>query len=149
MKLFCKIALFVAVVSFPCIVEKAYVNNKQRTIDIKEEVKKEVKKYSCPNLLMSMIKVESNFNPLAISKKGAVGLMQIMPNIWVDELKDKGIIESENDLFTIDKNIRAGHYILTKYQEGRTLHQALKKYSGGDNRYHKRVIKCLEEINIE
>jgi len=51
-------------------------------------------------LLKAIIKVESNFNPRAVSKKGAKGLMQLMPeNIRILKIKDP---------FDPSENIMAG-----------------------------------------
>jgi soluble lytic murein transglycosylase-like protein len=71
-------------------------------------------KYGVPaSLLKAVIRVESNFNPWAVSRKGAKGLMQIMPdNFKMLEIKDP---------FDPRENIMGG----TKY-----LKKLLNKYRG-------------------
>ena len=75
------------------------------------------KKYSVPeNLIKAVIKQESNYMPNAISSKGAIGLMQIMPSTGaLLGIEDK---ESLKDPYT---NIMTG----TKY-----LSQMLNRYDG-------------------
>jgi soluble lytic murein transglycosylase-like protein len=58
----------------------------------------------------SIIKQESDYNPKAVSKSGAMGLMQILPSTWEDIVK-KLCIENP-DPFDPDQNIRAGTYYL-------------------------------------
>jgi hypothetical protein len=57
-------------------------------------------------LIKAIIMVESNFNPFAVSKKGAMGLMQIMP----DTAGDMGV----GDLFDPTHNINGGVKYLKK-----------------------------------
>ncbi|MFX7988862.1 lytic transglycosylase domain-containing protein, partial [Acinetobacter baumannii] len=53
-----------------------------------------------PELLRAVIAVESKFNPRAVSKKGARGLMQLMP--------ETGRRFSAGDLFDPRANVLAG-----------------------------------------
>ena len=97
-------------------------------------------------LIKAIIKVESNGNSKAISKKGAWGLMQVRHKVWTKELKEQGIIKNKYDLFLPEKNVQAGHYILNKYlQQTNSLHKTLYKYSGGSKIYYKKVMEAMDE----
>ena len=66
-----------------------------------------------PVLLAAIIRVESNFNPKLISKKGAVGLMQLMPETasWIVEQAGYAA-ETLNMLHRADVNIEIGAWYL-------------------------------------
>jgi soluble lytic murein transglycosylase-like protein len=81
-----------------------------------------------PNLILSVMQVESAFNPLALSAAGAYGLMQIHYTVWKDELKiDKSRI------FNIAYNIELGLKILKQYYDlsGGNIKRALFLYNNG------------------
>lgn len=71
------------------------------------------KKYDVePELISSIINVESHFSSDVVSNKAAVGLMQILPTTaeWVD--KKIGIDLEKNNLFKPSVNIEIGTYYL-------------------------------------
>ena len=81
-----------------------------------------------PNLVLSVIQVESAFNPAAVSSAGAYGLMQVRYAVWKDELAiDRGRI------FEIGYNIDLGLRILKQYQDisGGNMRRALFLYNNG------------------
>ncbi len=65
-----------------------------------------------PLLIIAVISIESRFNPLAESVKGAKGLMQIIPKYHTDKLEEFGGVESVFDPAT---NIQVGALILKEY----------------------------------
>lgn len=85
-------------------------------------------------LLKALIKVESDFNPKAVSRAGAIGLMQIMP----ENLKEFRV----GNPFDPWENIRGGAWYLNQLLdrfEGR-VPLALAAYNAGPNlvaRYQK------------
>jgi soluble lytic murein transglycosylase-like protein len=119
----------------------SYISNCNKNVkemDIKaitKAIHKYSKMYDVPaDLIASVIAVESNFN-----KK--CGLMQVRPHIWMKELKENKVVHSVKELKTIDGNIKAGTYILKKYDHN------VKKYNGGgDKHYTKKVRKHRHAI---
>jgi len=94
-----------------------------------------------PELILALIKVESDFNQYAISPAGAYGLMQINYNVWKDYYKI-----DPNKLFDIEYNIDLGLKILKHYydQAGGDLDLALFRYNNGylykNKSYVKKVV---------
>ena len=79
-----------------------------------------------PDLVLAVIRVESNFRKYAISSAGARGFMQVMP-AWANIGG-----ETSSDLFNLRTNLRLGCAILRSYldQERGDLHRALARYNG-------------------
>lgn len=71
-----------------------------------------------PRLVAALIYVESDFNPRAVSKKGARGLMQIMPETasWIAEKRGEGFHSEQ--LYHPRENLMMGIWYLNwLYQE--------------------------------
>jgi len=66
-----------------------------------------------PALLHSVIKVESNYNPYAVSPKGAQGLMQLIP----ETARRFGVNNSFNPVENIEGGARYLRYLIDLYGE--------------------------------
>ena len=79
-----------------------------------------------PQLVLSVITVESRFNKYALSVSGARGMMQVMP-FWQAQIGT-----SDQSLFDMQTNIRYGCTILRYYlqKENGNVERALARYNG-------------------
>lgn len=87
-----------------------------------------------PSLVAAVINVESRWQADAVSRKGAKGLMQLMPTTaeWIADKTGQAVI-TEQDLFSPETNIRLGVCyladLLAQFGNDETL--ALAAYNGG------------------
>ena len=95
-------------------------------------------------LVFSIARVESDFEPMAVSSSGARGVMQLMPNTarWIaGELGDE---YSDDVLFDPETNIRYGcfylRYLLDKFDD---LWVVVAAYNAGESVVKAWQFNCL------
>jgi soluble lytic murein transglycosylase len=95
-----------------------------------------------PELIVAVISTESSFYNWAISPKGAVGLMQIIPTTGKQVAEMNDIVwHGKDPLFDPFLNIRLGiHYLWRLYLKFGDIHLALTAYNHGPGK----VIRWLK-----
>lgn len=82
-----------------------------------------------PLLVISLMREESHFRPTAVSRAGALGLMQLMPATAKRFVR----VDRKEELFDPDKNIAVGTQYLAKLlEEFSFFHLALAAYNAGE-----------------
>lgn len=88
-----------------------------------------------PYIILAVIRVESNFNPTRSSPKGAVGLMQIMPDTarWIKEHRYGPKAPDLNKLSEPEDNIELGTWYLAALHKefGQNWVSTLAAYNAG------------------
>ena len=123
---------------------KRYIKDPQQRLDLLKRVHAEAKRAELePELVMSLIHVESAFKRFAISSVGAQGLMQVMP-FWKNEIG-----RPDDNLTNIETNLRYGCTILKHYidKEKGNLIRALARYNGslGKVKYPEKVLRFWQK----
>ncbi len=86
------------------------------------------------SLITAVARAESSFNPFAVSRKGAVGLMQLMP----DTARQYGVVNRYNWEQNLTAGVKHLKYLLKRYKNSIPLvlaaynagEKAVKKYKG-------------------
>lgn len=117
------------------------LTDKNSTIEIEKAIEESSRKYGVdPDLVRAVIKVESNFKPDVVSRSGAKGLMQLMP----ENCEYYGV----NNPFDIKENIDGGvrHLKDYIYKYDGDIQMGLMAYNGGPTRMANRGVESIDDI---
>lgn len=90
-----------------------------------------------PELVLAIIKVESNGEPRSVSNKGAIGLMQLMPSTYTNLVLAHGL--TVKNIYDSESNIKVGVFYISQLQKqyGKgNLEKILAAYNGGTRAAH-------------
>jgi len=121
-----------------------FIKDDKRRLELLRAIHREATRANLkPELVLSVIQVESYFDRYALSYVGARGLMQVMP-FWKKEIG-----RPEDNLMDIDTNLRYGCTILSFYlkKEKGDMIRALARYNGslGKTKYPEKVFKAWDK----
>ena len=131
------ILVLAALIGFVYLGVENAVCEKTHPLEYSELVEKYSQQYSVPKeIVYAVIKTESSFKSDAVSNKGAIGLMQIMPDTysWLCT-KDTFDNDSADMLYNPEINIKAGTLFLSLlYTEYGIWENVYAAYNAGRSR---------------
>ncbi|MCR8643745.1 lytic transglycosylase domain-containing protein [Paenibacillus sp. N1-5-1-14] len=136
-------AMLLLIITFTMFVFSDVFSSLLYPIHYKEEIKKHATTYNVdPLLVAAIIRVESNYKPNETSKKGALGLMQLMPETakWINEF---GRLSGSMDkVMDADFNIQMGswyvNFLLNQYNGDMVM--AVAAYNAGQGNVKKWIM---------
>ncbi|TXK86143.1 lytic transglycosylase domain-containing protein [Paenibacillus sp. N3.4] len=137
-RVFALLLIFFVLVLF---MNSAYIGRKLYPIYFKQEIRQSAAKHHIdPFLIAAIIRVETNYKHHLESKKGALGLMQLMPETaeWIAESTNLSSDEAK-DLLQVDVNINLGSWYLSwlqKHYNGNLIY-AIAAYNAGQGNVNK------------
>jgi soluble lytic murein transglycosylase-like protein len=137
-KIFCRLLVIFSLVCIPLATEAMGTAGLPKNLPFDKHVKEIAKRHGIePSLVHSIILHESNYNIYAVSSKGALGLMQLMPetaeqygvlNVFDPVQNIEGGVRYLKDLTKLyAKEKTRDRLIVAAYNAGQ---QAVKKYNG-------------------
>ena len=99
-----------------------------------------------PRLLLVLTLIESRFDPQAVSSKGALGMTQVMPKVWLKRIE---FISDRKDLMDPFLNIHAGAHVLRHYLDRAkgNVKLALLMYNRGEGAVNRDILKGHDPSN--
>lgn len=85
-----------------------------------------------PKILAVTVYRESGCDQWALGSSGEIGLAQVLPKVWFEELKEAGIVQRPQELWDPRNNLRASAWILSslhKKADG-NLFSMFRRYNG-------------------